>query len=73
MNPALSLSHFCERLFHTGKKREQREITVSARNVSEAFTPRVTEAASWVFAEGRQQQNTEQDKEGQNLLGEKQI
>lgn len=33
----------------------------------------VTEAASWVFAEGREQQNTEQDKEGQNLLGWEQI
>lgn len=69
INPVLSLSHFCEQLFHAGKKREQREITISARNASNAFTPRVTEAASWVFAEGRQQQNREQDKEGQNLHG----
>ena len=39
MNPVLFQSHFCEHLFHTGKQREQREITISARNVSNAFIP----------------------------------
>lgn len=73
VSPGLSLSPFCEQLFHTGKKREQRQITISARNVSNTFPPWVTEAASWVFAEGREKQNTEQDQEGQNLLGWKQI
>lgn len=39
MRPGLSLSPFCEHLFHTGKKREQRQIIISARNVSNTFPP----------------------------------
>lgn len=68
MNSGKSLSHFCKQLFQAGKKGEQRERTISTTNVSNAFTPSATKAASWVFAEGRQQPNTDQDKEGQNLV-----
>lgn len=39
MSPGLSLSPFCKQLFHMGKKREQRQILLSARNLSNTFGP----------------------------------
>lgn len=64
MSPGLSLSPFCEQLFHMGKKREQRQILLSARNLSNTFGPSVTEAAGCLLKEekNKTQSRTRKDR-----------